>query len=237
MASPGRAGTTSSAVLTHSAGIETPRRRALSRLTERLILVVARNGICAGSLPRITSATSRPASRPFSAKSEPTPSIAPRFTCDGENVKSGIFAVSHARAIAGNDALLRLSEIWQTTSIPDWQRVSAASLTSVGPLTGTLTSSSPSLLSGPLEPLSGEDGVDLPGREEGADPAGLRQDFADRPGHRGVGVREVGPGHVRPVVLIRLSRPGGDRVEHAGEDDRLAVDLPQRGLQTPAWRC
>ena len=69
------------------------------------------------------------------------------MTCDGENVKSGVFAISHARAIAGNEALLRLSEIWQKTSIPDWQRLRAASLTSDGPLTGRLTSSSPSLLS------------------------------------------------------------------------------------------
>src|SRR5215469_5935590 len=112
---------TSSAVLTHSAGTETPRRRALSRLTERLVLVVAWNGVRDGSLPRITSATSSPASRPFSAKSVPTPSTAPPFTCDGENVKSGVFVISHARAIAGNEELLRLSAIWQKTSTPDWQ--------------------------------------------------------------------------------------------------------------------
>ncbi len=139
---------TSSAVLTHAAGTETPSRRALSRFTERRTLVVAWNGMRAGSLPRMTSATSRPASRPFSAKSVPKPSTAPPFTSDGESEKSGVLAISHARAIAGNEELLRLSEIWQRTSTPDWQSVRVASLTSLGPLTGRLISFSPSRWSG-----------------------------------------------------------------------------------------
>ena len=94
----------------------------MSRLTARRIFVAAWNGIRDGSSPRITWATSRPTSRPFSPKSDPTANTAPLFTCAGENEKSGVFAIAHARAIAGNDALLRLSESWQTTSIPDWQR-------------------------------------------------------------------------------------------------------------------
>ena len=196
----GGAGTTRSAVFTHSAGTVIPNRRALSRFTERRVLVAARNGICAGFLPWISSATMRPASRPLSAKSVPTPRTAPAFTYNGENVKSGTLAISQARAIAGNDELVRLSEIWQKTSTPDWQSVRAASLTSDGPFAGRLLSSMPSRLERLFEFLPGHGGVDFRRIEQRADPTGPGQDQADRAGHLCVGENKVGAGHVRPVV-------------------------------------
>ena len=146
-------------------------------------------------------------------------------------MKSGVLAISHARAIAGNEELLRLSEIWQKTSITRLAEREGRVAHLARAVDREAHQLEPLTLERLLEPLPGQDGVDLPGREQGADPAGLRQDFADRPGHRGIGKGEVGPGHVRPVVRVRLSRPRGDRIEHDREDDRLPVHLPERGLQ------
>ena len=132
-------------------------------------------------------------------------------------------------------ALLRLSEIWQRTSIPDWQSASAASLTSVGPLTGRLTSPEPLLLERVLEPLPRDHRVDLAGREQGADPPRPRQDLADGTGHFGVREGQIDAGHVGPVVRVRFARAGRDRIEHAREDNRLPLDLPQARLAARSW--
>ena len=129
-----------------------------------------------------------------------------------------------------------LSEIWQTTSTPDWQRVRAASLTSDGPFDRHAHQLEAPHFERSLELLPGDDRVDFAGNEKSADPPRLGQDLADRSGPSARRERRVGPGHVRPVVRVRLPRPGGDRVEHAREDDRLTVDLPYARPARPAWR-
>ena len=184
----------------------------------------------------MTSATSRPASRPFSAKSDPTPRIAPRFTCDGENVKSGIFAISQARAIAGNEALLRLSEIWQMTSIPDWQRLQRRVAHLGRAVDWHAHQLEPLALSGIAESLAGPaTELTSPGENKRADPASPGQDVADRPGHRSVRIAEVAP--VMPAGGPSRTFPPPQRSGRARPRRRPASGRPSGARPaTLAWR-